>query len=98
MPPRPGGEGLSPIVFTSGRALDGKRASELRPAGLVGAFVSLDPFVAHEHDRTRRVEDGEAMRAWGGSCFAKAPLDRLGAGRGGQAGPAVHITAWCVAV
>jgi MoaA/NifB/PqqE/SkfB family radical SAM enzyme len=47
------GADLSPVLFTSGYGLDAGRARELRRAGLAAAFVSLDHFLADEHDRSR---------------------------------------------
>lgn len=47
------GPELSPVVFTSGYGLDAGRAEELRRSGLAAAFVSLDHFLPHQHDRVR---------------------------------------------
>lgn len=47
------GADLSPLLFTSGFGLDANLARTLHQAGLSAAFVSLDHFVADEHDRIR---------------------------------------------
>lgn len=47
------GETLSPLLYTSGYGLDAERARELRRAGLTAAFISLDHFLAEEHDYIR---------------------------------------------
>jgi MoaA/NifB/PqqE/SkfB family radical SAM enzyme len=47
------GPDLSPLLFTSGRGLDASLARTLHRAGLSAAFVSLDHFLADEHDRVR---------------------------------------------
>lgn len=47
------GREMSPVLFTSGYGLGPEQARQLREAGLAAAFVSLDHFVAEEHDRER---------------------------------------------
>ena len=47
------GRDLSPVLFTSGYGLDSGKARQLHQAGLAAAFVSLDHFLAEEHDRVR---------------------------------------------
>jgi MoaA/NifB/PqqE/SkfB family radical SAM enzyme len=47
------GRQLSPVLFTSGYGLDLPKARRLRQAGLAAAFVSVDHFLADEHDRVR---------------------------------------------
>jgi MoaA/NifB/PqqE/SkfB family radical SAM enzyme len=47
------GRELSPVLFTSGYGLDLSKARQLQQAGLAAAYVSLDHFLAEEHDRIR---------------------------------------------
>lgn len=47
------GRDLSPVLFTSGYGLDLPKARRLQQAGLAAAYVSLDHFLAEEHDRVR---------------------------------------------
>ena len=44
---------LSPVLFTSGYGLDLPQARRLQQAGLAAAYVSLDHFLAEEHDHIR---------------------------------------------
>jgi len=44
---------VAAIIFTAGPGLSPARARELRSAGLVGAFVSLDHYRPEVHDRIR---------------------------------------------
>ena len=47
------GRDLSPVLFTSGYGLDLPKARQLQQAGLAAAYVSLDHFLAKEHDHIR---------------------------------------------
>lgn len=47
------GPDLSPVLFTSGDGLDLDKARELHDAGLAAVFVSMDHFLADEHDQVR---------------------------------------------